>query len=153
MDLLRLNWNSVIKYCEELAGKIDFRPDVIVAISRGGLIPARIMSDILDVKEIAVLGIRHYTRPGEKEGKPVITQDISLDIRGKRILVVDDMADSGRSLLVAKERLKDAKEIKVATIHYKPNSEYRPDYFVRSTTAWIVYPWEKHEIEKEVTSA
>ena len=43
MDLLRLNWNSVIKYCEELAGKIDFRPDVIVAISRGGLIPARIM--------------------------------------------------------------------------------------------------------------
>ncbi len=153
MDLLRINWQTAIQNCEELSGKIDFKPDIIVGISRGGLVPARIMSDILGIREVAILGIRFYKEIGKAEEKPVITQDISIDIREKRILIVDDVADSGKSLIFAKEYLKEAKEVKTATLHYKPVSEYKPDYFVASTTAWIVYPWEIHEIERELTSA
>lgn len=153
MNLLRINWDSAIKICEELSGKIDFKPDIIVGISRGGLVPARIMSDILGIKEVAILGIRFYKGMGKTEESPVITQDISIEIKGKRILIVDDVADSGKSLIFAKEYLKGAKEVKTATLHYKPVSTYKPDYFVSSTTAWIVYPWEVHEIERELTSA
>jgi hypoxanthine phosphoribosyltransferase len=153
MDLLRINWETAIKNCEELSGKIDFKPDIIIGISRGGLVPARIMSDILGVHDVAVLGIRFYRGMGKTEESPLITQDISIDVSGKRILIVDDVADSGKSLTFAKEHLKDAKEVKCATLHYKPISEYKPDYFVASTTAWIVYPWEIHEVERELTSA
>jgi hypoxanthine phosphoribosyltransferase len=150
MDLLRINWESAIRNCEELSGMINFMPDIIVGISRGGLVPARIISDILGVREVAILSVRFYSGIGKTEGKPAITQDISLDIRGKRILVVDDVADSGKSLLFAMERLKEAREVKTATLHHKPGSAFRPDYFVSSTTAWIVYPWEIHEVEREL---
>lgn len=153
MDLLRINWATAIRYCEELSGKIDFKPDMIIGISRGGLVPARIMSDILGIKDVAILGVRFYSEIGKTGEGPVITQDITMDIKGKKILIVDDVADSGKSLIFARERLKDAKEVRTATLHYKPGSEYRPDYFVETATAWIVYPWEIHEVERELTSA
>lgn len=150
MDLLRINWESALDYCQRLAESIDFKPDMIIGISRGGLVPARIMSDILGVRDVAVIGIRFYTGIGKTGEEPSITQDISLDIRGKRILLVDDVSDSGKSLAFAVEHLKDAKEIRTATLHYKPGSAYKPDYYISTTRAWIVYPWEVHEMERRL---
>jgi uncharacterized protein len=153
MDLLRLNWDVTIAYCEELATKIDgYRPEVIVGISRGGLVPARIMADILGVKSILVLGISFYNGVGKRAEAPTIYQELTMDLTGKRVLLVDDIADSGRSLAVAKDHLmkKGVKEVKVATIHYKPESTFRPDYFIAETTSWVVYPWERHEVEHEL---
>lgn len=153
MDLLRLNWDVTIAYCEELAAKMGgYRPDFIIGISRGGLVPARMMSDILGVKGVGILGMSFYTAMGKTSDSPVINQDLSMDLKGKTVLIVDDIADSGRSLAVAKGYVlrKGAKEARVATIHYKPNSIFRPDYFVATTTAWVVYPWERHEIEREL---
>ena len=63
-----------------------------------------------------------------------------------KILLVDDVADSGKSLqLVYEHLLKKAKEIKTLTIFYKPWSSILPDYYVKETRAWIVFPWEFHE--------
>lgn len=155
MDLLRLNWDSTIAHCEELAAKIkDFRPQMIIGLSRGGLVPARIMSDMLDVREVGILGVTFYKAMGKATDFPRITQELTMDLAGLRVLIVDDVADTGRSLMVAKDYLqrKGAKEIRIATIHYKPNSVFKPDYFVASTTAWIVYPWERHEIERELAA-
>lgn len=153
MDMLRIGWDSAIGYCGQLAGKMGFKPDIIVGISRGGLVPARILSDMLDVKQVQVLGIRFYKRIGEREESPELTQDITMDIEGRKVLIVDDVADSGRSLAFAKEHLKGAAEIRTAALHHKPHSIIRPDYFVETTSAWIVYPWEVHEVERELTSA
>lgn len=152
MDLLRLNWDATIAYCEQLAGSIGFAPELIVGISRGGLVPARVLSDILGVRNVGVLGISFYRAMGRPSDFPQITQDLDMDIRGRKVLVVDDVADTGRSLAVAKEHLlrKGAEEVKVATLHYKPTSAYKPDYYVAETTAWIVYPWERHETEREL---
>ncbi|MEW6722562.1 MAG: phosphoribosyltransferase [Candidatus Micrarchaeota archaeon] len=155
MDLLRISWEATIEYCEQLAGKVDdFRPQVIVGLSRGGLVPARILSDVLGVHQVMVLGVKFYKKMGETHDFPQIVQEINTDLDGKDVLIVDDVADTGRSLLVAKDYLKrrGAGEIRVATIHYKPNSVYRPDYFVHMTSAWIAYPWERHEIEREMKS-
>jgi hypothetical protein len=153
MDLLRLNWDVTVAYCEELAAKLGrYRPEFIVGISRGGLVPARILSDILDVKRVGVLGVSFYKAIGRPDKAPLISQELTMDLKGKRVLVVDDIADSGRSLAVAKEYIlkRGAKEARTATIHYKPGSAPKPDYFVVTTTAWVVYPWEQHEMEREL---
>ena len=152
MDLLRINWDTAVEYCEQLAHKIDFKPDVIVGISRGGLVPARILSDILNNKNLAVLGIIFYKGVGARTKSPQITQDLTKDLKGKKVLVVDDVSDTGKSLIVAKDYIanKGASEIKVATLHYKPHSKFKPDYYIRTTDAWIVYPWERHEVEREL---
>ncbi len=153
MDLLRLNWDVTIAYCEELAAKIgSYRPEFIIGMSRGGLVPTRMLSDMLGVKNVGILGISFYKAMGKHRDSPVINQDLTMDLKGKRVLVVDDIADTGRSLAMAKDHLlrRGAKEVRVATIHYKPNSIFKPDYFVATTTAWVVYPWEIHEIEREL---
>jgi hypothetical protein len=153
MDLLRLNWEATVAYCGQLAAMLgSYRPEVIVGISRGGLVPARIISDIIGVNSMGILGISFYKAMGKTDGSPIITQDLTMDLKGKRVLVVDDIADTGRSLLAAKDYIarKGVKEMKVATIHYKPHSILKPDYFIAETTAWVVYPWEIHEVEREL---
>jgi hypoxanthine phosphoribosyltransferase len=152
MDILRISWEATVEYVEQLAGKVDFAPDMIVGLSRGGLVPARIMSDVLGVDDVGIVGMRFYKGMSRAGEFPVITQELTSDLSGKRILLVDDVADSGRSLMVAKDylRRKGAAAIKVATIHYKPNSQFKPDYFVMTTSSWIAYPWEIHEIDREL---
>jgi hypothetical protein len=154
MDLLRISWEATIEYCEQLARKTrGFEPQIIVGLSRGGLVLTRIMSDILSVERVGIIGMSFY-RGTKRLERPEIFQELSMDVRGMRILLVDDVADSGRSLLAAKEYLekKGAGEIRIATIHYKPGSAFRPDYYMMTTTAWVAYPWERHEIDREFRS-
>lgn len=149
MDILRISWEAVIGYCEELGGKIDFRPDLIVGLSRGGLVLTRILSDVMGIEQVGIIGINYY-KGMERADKPVIFQELCMDVRGKRVLLVDDVADSGRSLEAARKHLegKGAAEVRIATIHCKPSSSFKPDYYVSTTTSWIAYPWERHETER-----
>jgi hypothetical protein len=77
---------------------------------------------------------------------------LTVDVKGKRILLVDDVADSGASLTVAKKYLRKlgASEIRIATLHYKPASAIKPGYFAETTEAWVNYPWEREETKKEL---
>jgi hypoxanthine phosphoribosyltransferase len=67
---------------------------------------------------------------------------------------VDDVADRGDSLMLAKKHVQDngAAEIKVATLHYKPWSKLVPDYYAREYKSWIVYPWEVTETIRKIIS-
>ncbi len=152
MDILWIGWEATVDYAEQLARKIDFRPDMIVGLSRGGLVPARLISDILGVDEVGIVGMKFYKGMKRAAEFPLITQELTMDLSGKSVLLVDDVADTGRSLLVAKEylRRKGATAVKVATLHYKPNSQFKPDFYVMTTSSWIGYPWERHEIEREL---
>ena len=155
MKILTVSWADTSKLCEGLASSIvsaGFRPDMIVGISRGGLVPARILSDILGVRELFTIRVSFYTGVGKTATAPKIVQPLVERLEGKKILLVDDVSDTGRSLIVAKEHLREmgAKEVKVATLHFKPHSKFRPDFFVGETDAWLVYPWERHESAKEL---
>ncbi|NYZ77112.1 phosphoribosyltransferase [Candidatus Micrarchaeota archaeon] len=153
MEFLRISWEEAAKLCEELVHKTEYyKPDILVGVSRGGLVPLRIFSDVLGIKRLGVLGIQFYKKIGETSDFPEITHDLPIDVRGKKVLIIDDVADTGKSLIAAREYVnrKGAKEIKTATIHFKPHSILKPDYFVAVTTAWIIYPWERHEVEREL---
>jgi len=148
-------WEKIYELLLNLAQKIrraKYRPEVIVGISRGGWPPARIMSDLLELSEMANVRTDFYLGPAETKGDPVLTQPVSMPVKGKRVLVVDDVADSGKSLALVKSHLKEegATEVKIATIYYKPWSIVEPEWFERKTTRWIIFPWERKETVKKV---
>jgi len=131
-----------------------FKPDVIVGIARGGWIVARLLSDLLDIGDIASLRIEFYKDVASHRRSPIITQPVSMDVRGKKVLAADDVADTGSSLKAAVAHLleKGAEEIRVATIHVKPWSNFIPDYFVDVTDEWVIYPWEPFETLKSLAN-
>jgi len=148
-------WEKIYELLLNLAHKIrkaNFKPEIIVGISRGGWPPARIMSDLLELPEMANVKAEFYLGPAKTKGDPVLTQPVSMPVKGKRVLVVDDVADTGKSLALVKTHLKEegATEMKIATIYYKPWSIVVPDWFERKTSRWIIFPWERKETVKSV---
>lgn len=144
------DWNEIYDGCIELANQIKksgFNPEIIVGVARGGWIPARILSDLLGNTYVASMKVEFYKDVAETAKKPVISQQVSTAVEGKRVLVVDDVADTGESLTTVRRNLvsRGASQVKIATLHYKPQSILRPDFYVRETRAWIVYPHERYE--------
>lgn len=125
MEFLVLNWQRLVDLTLDLSLMIKesgYRPDSVIAILRGGYIVGRLISDFLGVEDLVVLGIVSYgTRVGQSE-EPVITYPIIHDLRGRNVLVVDDVADTGKTLTTARDllRLYGAREVRTATLYVKP---------------------------------
>lgn len=150
MEFIAPSWEEIYNLCLDLSDRIKqqkYEPEIIVGIARGGWIPARILSDLLGNSYTANLKIDFYRGVGETKDRPVITQTISTIVEGKKVLITDDVADSGKSLKVAREHLEQcgASQVKIATIYYKPWSIVKPDFYISETEAWIVFPWERKE--------
>src|SRR3990170_2815664 len=146
-------WDRIYEMLVDLALRIKrsgFKADFIVGVSRGGWPPGRILSDLLENTHTANIKIEFYVGLGETARKPVITQPISEDITGKKVLVVDDVSDTGESLKVAIEHVaqKRASEVKSATVFFKPHSILKPDFYADETSHWIIFPWERLEVTK-----
>ena len=84
--------------------------------------------------------------------EPVLTQRISAVVNGKKALLVDDVADTGKSLQLAKEHVQrqGATEVRIATLYYKPLSVTKPDYYEKETRRWEVFPWETKEAIRKI---
>jgi len=151
---MKINWEEIENDCVILYEKINknFKFNCIVAICRGGWVPARIISDLSNVNLIGSLRIESYDVYNKKEAR--ITQDVSIDVKDKNVLLVDDIADTGDTLMLAKEYLikKFPKNLMIATLHYKQKSKIKPDFFVKEVEndVWIIYPWEKRETERKL---
>jgi uncharacterized protein len=148
-------WNQIYDMLLDLTTKINkanFNPDMIVAVSRGGLIPVRILSDLLEIKEIATLKIEFYTGINQTANQPTITQDLSAPVAAKRVLIVDDISDTGKSLKLATEHTlkQNPKEVKTATIYAKPTSTFLPDFFIKQTGSWVIFPWDAKETIRKI---
>lgn len=148
-------WNQIYTLLLRQASRIcssGFKPDVIVGVSRGGLVPARILSDLLDNPNLASVKVECYVGIGEAKNKPKLTQCLSADVGGKRVLVVDEVADSGKSLKLAVAHVveRGAREVKTATLYYKPQSTFKPDFYEVETGCWVVFPWELYETVKSI---
>ncbi len=153
MECYRMSWEE----SERLIGKVvkriwksGFSPDVIVAIIRGGLVPARVIADRMALKDLITIKMEHWgTAVPLKEAK--ITQGVGngAAVAGKKVLVVDDLTDTGESLEKAAEYIRKfgASEVRTAVVEHKSSSKFVPDYYARELDRWkwIIYPWELHE--------
>jgi hypothetical protein len=149
------SWNQVYTMLLRLADKIrndKFKPDVIVGVSRGGWPPARVLSDLLGNPNLANVRAEFYVGIAETEHEPALTQPVSVPVAGKRVLVVDEVADTGKSLKLVKGHLieQKASEVRVATVYYKPWSIVKPDYYEKETERWVVFPWERKETVRKI---
>jgi len=150
-----VSWDYAYQLLIELAEKVrksNYKPDLIVGISRGGWPPARVISDLLENPNIANIKAEFYLDLGRTSEEPIITQTISAPINGKKVLLVDDVADTGKTLKLVHDKLIEdgAEDVKVATLYYKPWSVFRPDFYMVETSVWVVFPWERYETIKKL---
>jgi len=150
-----VSWDYAYQLLIELAEKVrrsNYKPDLIVGISRGGWPPARVISDLLENPNIANIKAEFYLDLGRTSEEPVITQTISAPINGKKVLLVDDVADTGKTLKLVHDKLIEdgAEDVKVATLYYKPWSVFKPDFYMVETSVWVVFPWERYETIKKL---
>ncbi|SDH44579.1 phosphoribosyltransferase [Microbacterium pygmaeum] len=142
-----LTWEQFGEASRDLARAVladGFEPDVVVAIARGGLLPAGAIAYALGVKSCGALNVEFYTGVGTVLDAPeVLPPALDIDyLGGRRILLVDDVADSGRTLALAVALLQArAVDVRSVTIYTKPGSIALPDYSWRETSLWIDFPW------------
>jgi len=148
-------WNKIYDRLLSQAEKIRqscFKPDVIVGITRGGWIPARVLSDLLGISALVTARVEFYLGVAETRNKPVLTQGVSAGVTGKKVLIVDDVADTGKSLQLARDHVvqQGAAEVRIATVYRKPWSVITPDYYEAETSGWIVFPWETKDTIRNI---
>ena len=142
-----LTWELFGTASRELAQTIadsDFDPEIIIAVARGGLLPAGALAYALGLKLSDAINVEFYTDVHETLPDPILLAPM-LDIeaiKGKKLLVVDDVADSGRTLAHVLELLrKHGAEAQSAVIYAKSASIIDPDFVWKRTDQWIVFPW------------
>jgi hypothetical protein len=150
------SWNQIYDLLLDLADRIrkdGFKPDIIVGVSRGGWTPARVLSDLLSNPNLANVRAEFYVGVAERKCEPALTQPISVAVAGKRVLIVDEVADTGKTLKLVKEHIieQGAVEARTATAYCKPRNIVKPDYCSKETGDWIIFPWEVKETIRKIT--
>ena len=150
MNKTYINWSEMFNDISNITEQIRNKNiDAIVGIGRGGLIPAVIMSYSLGVKVVNNFQIESYENeknPGTHKLWQNPEKHFIDHFKGKNILVVDDLADSGNTLKLVK-RFFEYYNVNLifATLYTKKGTSFVPDAFVReySTEEWLVFPWEE----------
>ena len=142
-----MDWNLFYKLARQVATKINssgYRPDIIVGLARGGWVLARVLCDLIGIKELVSLKVEHWGVTATPDGKAKLKYPLNVDLTGKNVLVVDDITDTGESMRVTLEYLKSLKpsEIKTAALRHINTSKFLPDYFGEGISwRWVIFPW------------
>jgi len=151
-----VSWDEIIKLSMKLSEKMkndDYIPDVIIAIARGGLVPSRLVADILGVIDILSIKIEHWVETASHTPQAKIKYPYKVNLDGKKVAIIDDITDTGDSIELAKKYVTEnftPSEIKTATLQYiKPVAKIVPDYYAEEIIewAWFMYPWNYWEDE------
>ena len=142
-----LGWDEFGDASRELGRSIHgsgFVPDVVVAIARGGLLLAGAVAYALDVKSCGALNAEFYTGVDARLDEPVILAPYldEVSLNGKKVLLVDDVSDSGRTLAMVLDLIRLAgADVRTVCLYSKPQTVLEPDYVWRKTSKWIAFPW------------
>ncbi|MBC7127779.1 MAG: phosphoribosyltransferase [Candidatus Methanosuratus sp.] len=150
----KVTWEEVEEWSRTVSDKVyssGWTPDVVVAISRGGYVPARLVCDRLVVGELVSLQISHWPSAAQMAKEAGVRTPLHCNMGGKKALIVDDIADTGESLIIAKDHVwtncrPDA--IRIASLQWiSGSSKIRPDYYAEEVKEWIwyQYPWSRLE--------
>jgi hypoxanthine phosphoribosyltransferase len=143
-------WTNYRNRVNRLKELIDPKPDVIVSIGKGGSIPGVILAEYFKVDNYN-LGLKSYNNFNQTkmiEYQPLPSYE---GYRGKKVLLVDDLADSGETFKYALYKFKENKveNVKTASVFKKVHSKFTPDYFVDEieSNVWVVHPWEEESLK------
>lgn len=143
-----VSWSEVYRLSFLLAEQVrqaGYQPDIVIAIARGGYVPARLVCDFLDIYNLTGVRISHYTAGSSKEETARLSSPLCMGISDLKVLVIDDITDTGDTLDVALHHINTFKpaEIKVGVLQHKQQSFLKPDFFAKSLRKWrwIIYPW------------
>jgi uncharacterized protein len=142
-----LNWQAFGAASRELAEVIagdGFEPDLILSIARGGLFLAASLGYALAVKNLHVMNVEFYDGVGTTLDMPVMLPPVpsAVDFSEKKVLIADDVADSGRTMELVHRFIKDhVEDARSAVIYEKPQSLIKCDYVWKRTDRWINFPW------------
>jgi len=147
-----VTWNRSADLATDLGRAVrasGFAPDIVVAIGRGGYVPARVVCDVLLHDMLTSIKIEHWGVAAAKKAETVVRFPLAVDITGKRVLVVDDVTDTGDTLAEALRYLQgfSPAEVRTAVLQHKDCSAFVPDYYAEMVTVWrwIIYPWAARE--------
>ena len=141
-----VDWPKLEDLVRQLADMVRGEYDVMLAITRGGLVPAGMLAYLLGIRNILVAAVAFYDDHGEARDQPVFLQ-FPADplLNGKRVLIVDEVWDTGTTIEAVIERVRlGGGTPTTAVLHYKPGRskvDSVPDHSVVSTDAWVVYPF------------
>ena len=145
-DLLVITWETLDDLVARLAAKTGRDHDLVLAITRGGLVPAGMLAYRLDLREILVAGAVFYRPEGGTHERPVIGLFPADELLvGRRVLVVDEVWETGETMteVVARVRAAGATPVS-AVIHYKPGRSRvagAPDHYADTAHDWVAYPY------------
>lgn len=141
---------SIVSMCTALHTQItkdQFKPDLLIGLARGGLIPLGFLAGEpnFNNRNTRTINLESYSDEGKKSNLRLTCAMRAEDFPGSSLLVIDDLTDSGDSLAFVMSKLKELRpeaQIKTAVLFYKAHSKIKPDYYVEMTDKWVVFPWE-----------
>ena len=142
-----LTWERFGRATRELAEMVaadGYRPDIVLAIARGGLFVAGALGYALDVKNVYVCNVEYYTGVDTRLELPVMLPPVpdAVDLSGALVLVADDVADTGATLKLVKDFCADhVAEVRCAVVYEKPHTTVSSEYVWQRTDKWINFPW------------
>ena len=145
------SWDELGGACRELAQDVadsGYKPDLVVAIARGGMLLAGGLSYSLGVKSCGAMNVEFYTGVGTRLPEPIILPPMldAQSLVGQKVLLVDDVSDSGRTLALVIQLLEaGGAEVRSVVLYTKPHTVQEADYTWRRTDKWITFPWSAQE--------
>jgi hypoxanthine phosphoribosyltransferase len=143
----RLSWSEFGVASQRLAQAVvdsGYRPDMILAIARGGLLVAGALGYALGVKNLYTMNVEYYTGVDQRHEVPMIlppTPEL-VDVEAARVLIADDVADTGHTLALVKQFCTGkVAEVRSAVLYEKPRSVVQCEFVWKKTDLWIEFPW------------
>ena len=148
MRTVNLSWRQVEQLSKKLAKNVrasGFKPQYLVGITVSGLFPVALVAKAFDTKDVAIVSARSYSE--RRQGKLKVTALPNIRLRGKRVLLVDEIADRGTTLKhiskILKNRYKVGEVRTAVLVVNKKNCETSPDFYMLEVDRWVVFPWDK----------
>jgi hypoxanthine phosphoribosyltransferase len=142
-----MTWELFDSLAKNVANRIiesGYKPDFMVGLARGGWVLSRVLCDYLGVKDLVSLKVEHWGVTATPDGRAQIKYAFDIDLTGRNVLVVDDITDTGESMIIAVEyvKSKNPASIKTAALRHIEGSKFTPDYYGDVITwRWVVFPW------------
>jgi|WetSurMetagenome_2_1015567.scaffolds.fasta_scaffold365602_2 uncharacterized protein len=135
-----MNWQELEEKLSRLCERITFKPDVIAAVARGGVIPGVIIAEKFGIKDLYAISVKKH------EGKRKVMTKITENLQGKKILLVEDAIDTGKSMQTARKYLEsEGAIVRTAALFVKGTTAIMPDFHLEANPE-VIFPWE--EVQK-----